>query len=106
MAARASLELKDGDSATDLAFPPSASICLPGYRWHSCRARGVGLWTVRPESEWGNADFDYVDAGMRFPAPAGMAFCDMGQSFDMIGGGTWMPLSPGAGGFRAGDLAN
>jgi len=90
VAARAALELKDGDYVNlGFGIPNLCASYLPaGIQVAFHAEHGVlGYGPSVPESEWGNADFDYVDAGMRFFRPRpGMAFCDMGQSFDMIRG--------------------
>ncbi|HMM73928.1 MAG TPA: 3-oxoacid CoA-transferase subunit B [Rhodocyclaceae bacterium] len=90
IAARVAREFRDGDYINlGVGIPNLCASFVPaGVEVFPHAEHGVlGYGPLIPEAEWAEADFDYVDAGLKFFRPRpGMAFFDMGESFDMIRG--------------------
>ena len=91
IAMRAVKEIKDGDYVNLGYGIPNlcAMFALADKEIVFQAENGVlGYGSLVQQDEWAEADFDYIDAGIRFfhPKP-GMCFFDMGVSFDMIWGG-------------------
>ena len=90
IAERAAKEFQDGDYVNlGVGIPNLCASCIPeGVEVVFHAEHGVlGYGPLMSQEDLWKADFDYVDAGIRFFTPKpGMCFFDKALSFDMIWG--------------------